>query len=251
VSRDEELLGRKTVGFLDSFERQVERVVGGAFAKTFTSGVHPIEIVAALKRELDSSARVTSRTRVLAPHSFRVGLAEVDLIRLNSLGEGFLDEITQAIFDYAKARGYSFSASPQIVLRHQPRLIEGLVEARSDKLPPVVWVPVLSHNGVRFPVTRASTTIGRGSEADVQITSRGVSRIHAEIRWNGKRAEVVDRGSTNGTKLDGEVVSRAALPDVCTLELGQARILFEVVPQAKAAYDALVRNSLATSQETP
>jgi hypothetical protein len=44
------------VGFLDSFERSVERLVGGAFAKAFSAGVHPVEIVAALKREMDSRA---------------------------------------------------------------------------------------------------------------------------------------------------------------------------------------------------
>ena len=44
------------MGFLDSFERSVERAVGGAFAKTFRSGVHPLEMVAAIKREMDSHA---------------------------------------------------------------------------------------------------------------------------------------------------------------------------------------------------
>jgi len=242
---------KETVGFLDSFERQVERIVGGAFAKTFTSGVHPIEILAALKRELDSAARVDSRTRVHAPHSFRVGLAQIDLTRLERLGPAFIQEISGALSDYARSRGYSLSETLRITLEHQPNLVEGMVAVTSDKLPAVVWAPTLEWKGVRYPITRKSTRLGRGSEADVQVEARGVSRLHAEIRWDGKRAEVIDLGSTNGTKLDNAVVDRAALPDVCTLSLGQARILFQVVPQAQSAYNALAHNSPANSKEKP
>jgi hypothetical protein len=238
------------VGFLDSFERQVERIVGGAFAKTFTSGVHPVEIVAALKRELDQSARVASRTRIVAPHSFRVGLSEIDLARLERLGEPFVHEMTQALADYASTRSYSFSEPLRIVLELAPDLVEGLVDVRSERVGSVVWVPTLEWNDIRFPITRKSTVIGRGSEADVQVTARGVSRAHAEIRWDGKRAEVLDLGSTNGTSLDGLDVTRAALPDVCTLGVGQARILFQVVPQNPSAYHALANNPLAIAEET-
>jgi len=239
------------VGFLDSFERQVERIVGGAFAKTFTSGVHPIEIVAALKRELDQSAVVTSRTRIVAPHSFRVGLSKIDLTRLTSLGDAFIVEITQALTEYAATRSYSFTQPPRIVLVHSAGMVEGLVDVRSDKVGPVVWIPSLKWQDQHYPITRKSTIIGRGSEADVQVSARGVSRLHAEIRWDGKRAEVIDLGSTNGTELDDQPVTRAALPEVCTLRLGQARILFQVVPQAQSAYHALANNPLATSEETP
>jgi hypothetical protein len=57
------------MGFLDNFERSVERIVGGSFAKAFASGVHPTEIVASLKREIDASTKVFSRTRALSPTS--------------------------------------------------------------------------------------------------------------------------------------------------------------------------------------
>ena len=56
------------MGLLDRFERGLERVVNGAFAKTFRSGVEPVEIAAALRRELDTNARVVSRERILVPN---------------------------------------------------------------------------------------------------------------------------------------------------------------------------------------
>jgi hypothetical protein len=238
------------MGFLDSFERQVERLVGGAFAKTFTSGVHPIEIVAALKKELDASARTLSRDRVVAPHQLRVGLAEVDLSRLGSLGQEFVDEIIHAVREYGSTRNYFFSDQVEVVLEQQNNLSEGMVEVRSAPVGKVVWVPTILWKDVRYPITRATTVIGRGTDTDVHVVHTGVSRHHAEIRWNGKRAEVVDLGSTNGTKLDGVKVSRAALPDSCILGVGQARILFEVVPMPEARYHAIAHTPDVVAKET-
>jgi hypothetical protein len=237
------------VGFLDSFERQVERLVGGAFAKTFTSGVHPVEIVGALKREVDSRASIVSRTRSLAPHSFQVGLSAVDHERLNQLGDDFVAELREALIDYSQTRGYSFADNVTLVLEEQPRLSEGMVEVHSDPVGPVVWIPALVWKDVRYPITQGHTMIGRGTDCDVHVVARGVSRHHAEIHWNGKRAEVVDLNSTNGTKIDGLAVSRAALPESCTLTVGQARILYQVVPLPQAAYHQLVNNQ-APAEET-
>jgi hypothetical protein len=227
------------VGFLDSFERHVERVVGGAFAKTFTSGVHPLEIIAALKKELDSKASLVSRSRSIAPHSFQVGLSAVDHERLTQLGESFVGELRDALKAYGLSRGYAFADHVVLTLESNPQLSEGMVDIRSVAVGPVVWIPAVIWKDVRYPITRSSTIIGRGTDSDVHVVAPGVSRHHAEIRWNGKRAEVVDLNSTNGTKLDGVAVERAALPESCTLGVGQARILFQVVPLPQAAYQAL------------
>ena len=56
------------MGLLDSFEKGLERAVNGAFAKTFRSGIQPVEIAAALRRELDAKAAVVSLTRSFAQH---------------------------------------------------------------------------------------------------------------------------------------------------------------------------------------
>jgi hypothetical protein len=227
------------LGFLDSFERHVERVVGGAFAKTFTSGIHPVEIIAALKKELDSRATIVSRSRSLAPHVYRVGLSHVDYGRLTQLGPGFVDELREALIAYGLQRGYAFADHVTLTWEEGPTLSEGIVDISSQPVGPVVWLPAVIWKDVRYPITRDVTIIGRGTDSDIHVVAPGVSRHHAEIRWNGKRAEVVDLNSTNGTQLDGVVIKRAALPESCTLKVGQARILFQVVPLPEAAYGAL------------
>jgi pSer/pThr/pTyr-binding forkhead associated (FHA) protein len=104
----------------------------------------------------------------------------------------------------------------------------------------VVWIPVLEFDGTKYPLVQRRTVVGRGSDVDVVIAGRGLSRRHFQIVWDGKRAEIEDLGSTNGTELDGQRVTRAALPDRCTITAGEARIVMGVIPQQQARYQALV-----------
>ena len=90
------------MGFLDSVERGLERAVNGAFARTFRSGVQPVEIAAALKRHLDIGSVVVDRDRVLAPNQFIVRMSEQDAQRLAALGANLIDELTQVVLKHVK-----------------------------------------------------------------------------------------------------------------------------------------------------
>src|SRR5690606_41240757 len=83
---------RRPLGILDEFEKGLERVVNGAFAKTFKSGLQPLEVTAALRRELDTKAAVVSRDRILAPNRFVVRLSPSDYERMTGLGPALRSE---------------------------------------------------------------------------------------------------------------------------------------------------------------
>jgi pSer/pThr/pTyr-binding forkhead associated (FHA) protein len=71
------------------------------------------------------------------------------------------------------------------------------------------------------------TTIGRGVENDIVITSRRVSREHVEIRREGRRATLIDLGSTNGTLLNGErVLAPVELRDGDSVSIGDVVLAF-------------------------
>ena len=57
------------MGRLQRFESKLEQAVSSAFAKTFRSAVQPVEISAALQREVDNNAQIVSRTRRVVPIS--------------------------------------------------------------------------------------------------------------------------------------------------------------------------------------
>ncbi|MGE3192356.1 MAG: FhaA domain-containing protein [Microbacteriaceae bacterium] len=221
------------MGILDNFEKGLERVVNGAFAKTFKSGLQPLEVTAALRRELDTKAAVVSRDRILAPNQFIVRLSPGDYERMNSLGPALIDEFTQLVQQHATAQHYSFAGGISITLQNDPRLTDGLVSVDSVNVKgEVAWTPVLDIGGKRYPITKGRTVIGRGSEADITVDDTGTSRKHVEILWDGTRGQVNDLGSTNGSKLNGQPLKQAPLPPDSVIEIGRTRIVFRVLAQA-------------------
>jgi hypothetical protein len=221
-----------TMGLLDNFERGLERAVNGAFAKTFRSGVQPVEITAALRRELDTKAAVVSRERILVPNEFTVRLAPPDHTRMNDVGQPLIDELTQRVQQHAVAQNYSFSGPVTIRLQQDGTLSTGILEIDSTTVQrDLAWVAVLDIGSQRHHLKRGRTIIGRGTDADITIADTGTSRKHVEVLWDGKHAQVNDLGSTNGSKLNGERISQAILEPDSTIEIGRTRMVFRVIPE--------------------
>lgn len=74
--------------------------------------------------------------------------------------------------------------------------------------------------GREFVFDQGSVVIGRTSECDVVLYDPGVSRKHARIFSEGEAYFVEDMGSSNGTKLNGEIVKKAPLSDGDAVTLG-------------------------------
>lgn len=220
------------MGILDSFEKGLERAVNGAFAKTFKSGVQPLEVTAALRRELDTQASVVARDRILVPNRFTVRLAPLDFERLNGMGSSLMDEFRDLVKRHAAAQHYAFAGPLTLQLQRDPRLSEGVVAVDSEHVKgEVAWTPVLDIGAERHPLVHHRTVLGRGSEADILIDDPAASRRHVEVLWDGTRAQVRDLASTNGTRLDGVPLDAAPLPPDSVIQVGQTRIVFRVLAQ--------------------
>lgn len=234
------------MGLLDSFEKGLERAVNSAFAKTFRSGIQPVEIASALRREADTKAAVVSRDRIIAPNNYVVRLSADDYERMQGLGGALTDELHALLTKHAKSQGYSFAGPLAIALEADDiatgtvRVSSGTVEGR------VNWQAVIDVDGRRHPLTRARTVIGRGTDADITIADAGSSRKHVEILWDGERAMMRDLGSTNGTKVNGAKVREAGLPTDTTLTIGRTDLIFRIVPVATPSRPARPRDDDAT-----
>lgn len=221
------------MGLLDSFEKGLERAVNSAFAKTFRSGIQPVEIASALRREIDTKAAVVSRDRIIVPSSFVVHLSGEDAAAMNGLGSALTEELHALVTTHARSQGYSFSGPLSIVLEADDKVATGTVQvvsgAPSER---VTWQAVIEVAGSRYPLTAARTVIGRGSDADITIADAGSSRKHAEVLWDGERAMLRDLGSTNGTKLNGHKVREAQLSSDMVITIGRTDLAFRIVPVA-------------------
>ena len=221
------------MGLIGRFEKGLDRAVNGAFAKAFRSEVQPVEIASALRREADDKAAVVSRDRILVPNDFVVRLAPGDYLRMTDLGPALIDEFIQLVQRHATAQHYAFAGGISIRLERDPSLPEGVLRIDSVNVKgEVAWTPVLDIDGKRYPITKSRTVIGRGSDADITLDDTGTSRQHVEILWDGKRGQVSDLGSTNGSKLNGERITKAPLLPDSIIEIGRTRIAFRVLAQA-------------------
>ncbi len=221
------------MGLLDSFEKGLERAVNGAFAKTFRSGIQPVEIASALRSELDKKAAIVSRDRILAPNMFTVRLSTADDERMRTLGGTLGEELDTLVQAHATSQGYTFAGPVSITLERDAQLSTGTLRVESGTdAGRVAWRGVLDVEGTRHPIVKSRTVIGRGSDADITISDAGTSRKHVEILWDGERAMVRDMQSTNGTLLNGHKVVEAALTPDSTVTIGRTDIVFRVVAQA-------------------
>ncbi len=89
-------------------------------------------------------------------------------------------------------------------------------------------VPYLTDpTGREHPLTGDSIVIGRAVESDIVITSKRVSREHAQVRRDGWRVILEDMGSTNGTFLNDErLLSPTALHDEDRIKVGDVVLTF-------------------------
>ena len=80
---------------------------------------------------------------------------------------------------------------------------------------------------VEFPLTAEVTSIGRDAEADIVIDEPLVSRIHARIERRGDQCVLIDVGSTNLTRVNGDVVVEHALSSGDVVRFARAYCRFE------------------------
>jgi hypothetical protein len=279
------------VGVLQRFERRLEGLVNGAFAKAFKSEVQPVEIASALQRECDDRAAPVSQGRVMVPNDFTVELGAHDYERLATYAGPLSSELGELLQEHGREQRYMFVGPVEVKFERVQDLSTGMFRIRSQALAGVVqmpgypqqapgygapqppgyppmaapaqpmppqqpfgappaqqpgfgapnqmggypppaqpaqagpgncWVEV---NGVRQQLTRAVTSLGRGTDVDLRIDDPSVSRRHAEIRV-GVPSVISDLGSTNGIVVDDQHVRQAQLRDGSVIHLGNTTIIF-------------------------
>lgn len=218
------------MGFLENFEKGLERIVTGAFSKTFKSELQPIEIAAAIKSEMDSKASIVSRDRIIAPNTYSVRLSAADFQRMRALGANLITELTNLTQTHAIKQGFQFGAALDIKLVEDGSLNLGqIVVASATEEIAVTWSPALDLAGKRYLLTGSRTSVGRDASADIQIDDSGLSRKHFEILWDGSKAGIRDLGSTNGTKVDGRAMSESPLQNESRISAGRSEFVFRIV----------------------
>lgn len=81
--------------------------------------------------------------------------------------------------------------------------------------------------GVEYPLDRERMTIGRAEDASISVNHNSVSRLHCEVHALGDaRYEIVDKGSSNGVRVNAVELKRSIIEAGDVIELGDVRFKF-------------------------
>lgn len=92
---------------------------------------------------------------------------------------------------------------------------------------PSVMVVDGPEKGLVFQIKGTRTSIGRDAACDVSLNDLLISRHHAELIANEGYWEIVDLKSSNGTRINGEDVTRRRLRDGDAILLGKTLLHFK------------------------
>lgn len=225
------------MGIFDGIERGLERAVNSVFARTFRSGVQPVEISAALKRQQDIGAVIVDRDRVLTPNRFTVRVSEADHQKLQGLGATLEKELRQVVEKHASKQGYTTLGQIDVEIKPDNGLRTGVLEIDTESVEgKISWNASLMIDGHPHELKQGTNVIGRGSDVDVRISDNGASRKHLEIDWNGTEALARDLGSTNGSKVNGQRFAEAKLTPDTVITVGQTQMKFVLLPKRQLPF---------------
>jgi hypothetical protein len=95
------------VSVLQRFEKRLEGLVEGAFAKVFKGVVHPVEIASAMQREAEAHKAILAGGRTLVPNRYVIDLSPYDHGRLAPYAAALAQELAQAQAEYIGEHGWT------------------------------------------------------------------------------------------------------------------------------------------------
>jgi hypothetical protein len=148
VSSDPE---EDAVSLAQRFERRLEGLVGGAFARVFKGQVEPVEIGTALQREAADKRNVMGNGRVLSPNRYRVTLAASDYERLVPWENQLTNSLAELVQEYLDENRWESIGDVEVFLARDEQLHTGVfgVASRMESEAPPRRRP---HDSLSLPI---------------------------------------------------------------------------------------------------
>src|SRR5215813_11395566 len=107
-----------------------------------------------------------------------------------------------------------------------------------------------------IPLDRDIVVLGRAVEADIRLNDSKVSRLHARIQAEVDKESghttfrIKDLGSTNGTMLNGQVISEAVLTNGDKIVVGDQLIRFKMLDEIDREFQQQIQRLLVHDELT-
>lgn len=234
---------------LDRFEQFFERIVEGTIMRFFRSPIQPAEIGRKLERAMEDG-RVASVGAPIVPNDYRVEMHPHDMVTFADFVLPLSRQMEGWLAEEIANRGYQTLGRVTVQISGNdrvPRRTIGVTAAAnggvspsihdSDRLQRTELYRVMREqsggltpqtlrmlNGAGkdrvFTIRAAVTAIGRGLDNDLVLDSTDVSRHHARIEYRDGQWLLIDLGSTNGTRLNGQPLRQGVIRGGDQIEFG-------------------------------
>ena len=210
------------------------------FAIARRRGIRPITIGRQLVATMDDIA-LSNNGQV--PSTYKILVSPSNLELLTPTLKPLAHELRQAVAHHATYEGYSLAGEAVITFEHDENLGPNECVIRPSQVSSVRTTPVepiaakpapreihalVLVDGTRFELVSDKYSIGRQTTCDIVIADHNVSRVHAEIKVVQGSWRIDDRGSTNGTRVNGIViVEPTPLASGDVIAFGAVNIHFE------------------------
>lgn len=250
---------------LQRFEKRLEGLVEGAFAKVFKGVVHPVEILNAMQREAEAHKAILAGGRTLVPNRYVIDLSPYDHSRLAPYAAALAQELAQSQAEFIGEQAWTVYGDVIVEIERGDGLDTGMFRVTAEVFtggevapvspgydmgghpgyppqyeqapggygppPPVPggrMARLITADGRSFPLQPGSTVIGRGDQATLRLPDVGISRRHARIDFDGNQVVLTDLGSTNGTMVNGQRISAVALNPGDMIQVGTTTLTFRL-----------------------
>jgi pSer/pThr/pTyr-binding forkhead associated (FHA) protein len=209
LTRDQYSIGRKEGNTIRLTERNVSR----AHARLYKNGDATDPLAFVLEDLTSYNGVFVNGLRV----SHAQDLAHGDLVQIGDYRIVLHDEAV------ADAQESGATSDPQQTVPHAPTARAAALLDRPNRLVMLAGPTP----GSEFPLDRERLTIGRAEDASISVNHNSVSRLHCEVHALGDgRFEIVDKGSSNGVRVNGAELRRGIVEPGDVIELGDVRFKF-------------------------
>jgi len=237
---------RRQLRIFDLLEHSIERIVEGSVGRVLPSKVQPAEIARRLEREM-TIQQVVSVSGPIAPNAFVVHLNPNDAAEFEGYEQQLTSDLQVWLEDLANQRDLRCVGQIRVEIeadaripRRGMRITAAMIEDPSDHdsalpgdEPDVEYVLALSAGRLRsrrIRLREGYTIVGRAPASDLVLDDPSVSRFHARLEVRGRRIDVRDLDSTNGTRLNGYPVNYAPVEAGDTITFGGIEAAVELNP---------------------
>lgn len=209
-------------------ERRLEDALDHLAGRIFRGGLHASELAARVAREAELAEFPTAA----GPATANRFTLLVNPANLAEDPQPLAQQLAAAFTEFATDRGWRLEGPVRIDLDATADVGVGTIRTATSVEPGALpcWAQLIDSDGKKVLIRHNRALVGRSPDADVVVDRPEISRIHALIYRQGGEIYVVDSGSANGTRVDGNAVRRTPTPIGTVAELTLANHPFRFTP---------------------